>query len=289
MRLLVTGGSGFTGQRVLARAAARRHAVVALVRSDAAAATVERLGARAVRGDLDRPESLAAAFTCGAEGLLNLTSLGFGHAQRIVDATVQAGIPRAVFVSTTAVTTGLAAGSQRVRLDAEQMIRESSLDWTIVRPTMIYGAPGDRNLSRLLALIRKAPIVPLPGGGRRLQQPVHVEDLADALVAAIESASAVGRTYNIAGPQPVSFRELVVETAAAVGRRPVVVAVPLGPAVAAARLYERLSRHPRIKAEQLERLAEDKAFSIEEARRDLGFAPRSFRAGIRGEAQALAS
>lgn len=288
MRLLVTGGSGFTGQRVVRLAVEQGHEVLALARSSVAADRLRSLGAEPVAGDLDDPASLDAAFSCGADALVNLASLGFGHGPAVVSAAEDAGLRRAVFVSTTAVTTALPAPSKAVRLAAEETIRSSALDWTIVRPTMIYGAAGDRNLSRLLALLRRAPLLALPGGGLRLQQPVHVEDLAGAILAAVTRASAVGQVYDLAGPEPLSFRDLVLQAGQAVGRRPVLVGVPLRPTITAVRAYERLAPRPRLKAEQLERLAEDKAFDIGPARRDLGYAPRSFADGIAAEAAALA-
>lgn len=288
MRLLVTGGSGFTGRHLLRAAAEAGHDVLALARSTAAARTVEGLGATAIPGDLDDPASLDAAFGAGAEALLNLASLGFGHAPTIVAAAEDAGLRRAVFVSTTAVGTALPAPSKRVRLAAEQTVQRSALDWTILRPTMIYGAAGDRNLSRLLQLLKRTPILPLPGGGRRLQQPVHVADLAGALLVAVTTDAAVGRTYDIAGPEPLTFRALVQQAGRAVGREPVLVGVPLRPAITLLRIYERAVPRPRLKAEQLERLAEDKSFSIEAAVSDLGYAPRPFADGIAAEAAALA-
>lgn len=288
MRLLVTGGSGFTGQRVVRLAVEQGHEVLALARSSVAADRLRSLGAEPVAGDLDDPASLDAAFGCGADALVNVASLGFGHAPAVVSAAEDAGLRRAVFVSTTAVTTALPAPSKALRLAAEDTVRSSALDWTIVRPTMIYGAAGDRNLSRLLALLRKAPVLALPGGGLRLQQPVHVEDLAGAILAAVTSAAAVGQVYDVAGPEPLSFRDLVLQAGQAVGRRPLLLGVPLRPTIAAVRAYERVAPRPRLKAEQLERLAEDKAFDIDPARRDLGYAPRSFADGIAAEAAALA-
>ena len=143
MRLLVTGGSGFLGEYVLRAASAHGHEITALARSRAAAAKVGWLGAQPIRGDLADAGSLAAAFEAGrCEALINLASLGSGHAPAIIEAAKAAGIPRAVFLSTTAVTTTLPAASGPVRLAAEQEIRESGLDWTILRPTMIYGAAG---------------------------------------------------------------------------------------------------------------------------------------------------
>lgn len=287
MRLLVTGGSGFLGGYVLREAARRGYEVTALARSPAATARVAALGARPVSGDLSDHGSLAAAFSAGpGDILLNLASLGFGHAPAIVAATEAAGIARAVFVSTTAVTTTLPAPSRRVRLAAEREIRESALDWTILRPTMIYGAPGDRNLSRLLPVLRRAPVLPVPGGAH-LQQPVHVADVADAVLAAAERPSTAGMTYDIAGPAPLTFAELLRTAGRAVASKTRFVPVPLSPVVAAARGYELVSRHPAIRVEQLRRLAEDKAFTIDAAVRDLGYRPRPFAEGIRAEAYAL--
>ena len=288
MRLLVTGGSGFLGGFVLRAAADRGHACIALARSQAAADSVSAAGAQPLHGDLADAGRLTAAFAdADCDALVNLASLGFGHAAGIVTAAERAGIRRCVFVSTTAVTTSLPAQSKRVRLAAERRIRNSQLDWTIVRPTMIYGAPGDRNLSRLLTVLRKAPVLPVPGGGDRLQQPVHVADLAEAVLTAAERPAAVGRTYDLAGPHALTFAELLAISAGAVASHTRFVSVPLAPVVTAIRGYEKLSKRPRIRAEQLLRLAEDKAFAIDEAIRDLGYAPRPFAAGIMAEARAM--
>jgi len=295
MRLLVTGGSGFLGRRVLPAAIGRGHQVTALARSADAARTVESLGARPITGDLDDPASLDEAFGSArspstVDALVNLASLGFGHAPDIIAATELAGIRRAVFVSTTAVSTTLPAPSKRVRLSAEAAVRASRTEWTIIRPTMIYGARGDRNISRLLTALRRTPLLPVPGGGHKLVQPVHVDDLAGVVLDAVESTVAIGRTYEVAGPLPLTLAELLRECAWAVGSGTRFVPVPLRPTIALARGYERLARllarQPRLRAEQIQRLAEDKAFDIGAAARDLGFAPRGFRAGITEQARA---
>lgn len=298
MRLLVTGGSGFLGGYVLDEARRRGHRCVALARSPGAARTVAAYGATPLHGDLDDAAALAQAFaSTRCDALVNLASLGFGHAPAIVGATAGAGIGRAVFVSTTAVTTALPAPSKTVRLAAEAEIRRSGLSWTILRPTMIYGAAGDRNLSRLLVLLsrlRRVPVprglpfvVPVPGGGRQLQQPVHVADLAAAVLTAVERPETAGRCYDVAGPEPLTFAELLRTAAAAVDCRAHLLPVPLAPVIAVTRCYERISRRPRVRAEQWQRLAEDKAFPVDAAVRELAYAPRPFAAGIRAEAESL--
>jgi uncharacterized protein YbjT (DUF2867 family) len=282
MNILVTGGSGFLGGYVLPLLVAEGHEVSALARSATAAERVAAQGARPVLGDLDDPESIDAGFCdSGAEVLVNLASLGFGHAPAILAAAEEAGMGRAVFVSTTAIYTTLESRSRATRVAAEQTISASPIAWTILRPTMIYGGPGDRNMARLLRLVRKMPVVPLPGGGRALQQPVHVEDLAGAVVAVLGAPTTEGQAYDIAGPEPLTMREVVSAAALAVGRQPRMVSVPLRPLIALARLYELISRDPRLRAEQLERLDEDKTFNIGPASSAFGYAPRPFSIGIR--------
>lgn len=288
MRVHVTGGSGFLGGSVIPRLLALRHEPTALARTRRAAEQVTALGATPILGDLDDPAAVDRAFAeSDAEALVNLASLGFGHTPTIVAAAEEAGLKRAVFVSTTSIHTRLATASKPVRLAAEETIRASVLDWTIIRPTMIYGTPGDRNMARLLRGLRRFPVLPLPGGGTGLQQPVHVDDLAAAIVTALNRSTTVHRAYDIAGPEPLTLRTLIREAAGAVDRRPKLVPVPLAPVVGLVRLYETLAPSPRLKAEQVARLAEDKAVDIGPARADLDFDPRPFAEGIRAEAALL--
>lgn len=284
MIVVVTGATGFLGSHVVPLLLERDHMVKALTRDPSARRRARSLGAEPLDGDLDDPHSLDHAFVAsGAEALVNLASLGFGHAPAIVAAAEEAGIHRAVFVSTTAIFTRLPARSKVPRVAAEELIKASGLHWTIVRPTMIYGTPGDRNMARLLRFLSRSPIVPLPGGGRGLQQPVHVADVAQAVVEGLERSVAVRRCYDVGGPEPLSMAQIVSQAGAALGRDPRVIPIPLAPPVLLTRAYERIAAKPKLKAEQLERLAEDKAFDIGAARRDLDFAPRPFAVGIAEE------
>lgn len=288
MRVLLTGGTGFLGSHVIPILRDAGHEIAATYRRPEAAAVLRDQGVDPVYGDLDVPESIDEGFHAAqAEALVNVASLGFGHAPLIVAAAEEAGIRRALFISTTALFTNLNASSKAVRKAAEKTVMESVLDWTILRPTMIYGTPRDRNMARLLRFLRKSPVIPLPGRGARLQQPVHVDDVAAAVASALERPGAIHKAYDVGGPVPLSFRTIIDQATTAVGRSPVYVPVPLTPLIWTMRLYERVARDPRLKAEQVERLAEDKAFDISAAREDLDYAPRAFSVGIAREAQLL--
>jgi uncharacterized protein YbjT (DUF2867 family) len=286
MRVLITGGSGFLGSFVIEELHRRGHSVVALARSRAAADRVGGLGATALIGDLDRPADLKEVFAdARADALVNVASLGFGHAPTVIAAAGCNDLRRAVFLSTTAIFTSLPAASKQARTEAELAIESSDLDWTIIRPTMIYGAPGDRNMERLLKLLRWCPIVPLPAGGRGATQTVHVADLAWFVVTALESDT-IRRSFNVAGPESLPLRSAVAQASTALGRRRLLVPVPLGPVRKGVRAYERRVSSPRLKEEQVLRLEEDKSFSIDDATA-LGYRPRSFAQGVRDEVATL--
>jgi nucleoside-diphosphate-sugar epimerase len=273
LSLLLVGGTGFLGSHVAARLAGRRDLVV-LVRR-ASDTSVLPAGVSLRVGDLEADLPLD-----GVDTLVYCASMGFGHVPRLVRQLEASGVQRAVFVSTTAIFTRLPAASRAVRLEAEAAVQASRLQWTVLRPTMIYGTHRDRNISRLLGWLRRWPVVPVCGDG--LWQPIYIEDLADALVAALGSARTVGRAYNLAGAAPaLRLSELVLTAARALDRQVLLLRLPLRLAVVLARLTGV------VKPEQVWRLAEDKAFDCSDAVRDFGFAPRSFDEGVRLEVRQL--
>jgi uncharacterized protein YbjT (DUF2867 family) len=215
----------------------------------------------------------------GVDTVVYCASMGFGHIPHVVQQLESAHVKRAVFVSTTALFTSLPSRSRAVRLDAETTVREATLDWTILRPTMIYGTARDRNISRLLRFLKRSPVFPLCGNA--LWQPIYVEDVADAVVVALGNPRTVGQIYNLAGACPLRFADLVRAAATAVSRRVLLVPVPLRVAVLAAKLTQVVT------PEQVWRLAEDKAFDYAAAAHDFGFKPRSFAEGVHLEARAL--
>ena len=286
MNCVVAGATGFTGERVVRRLRAAGARPTLMVRGSSSRAVADELGLACRTADLADVPAMEAAFA-GHDTLLYVASMGFGHVPGVVAAAERAGIRRAVFVSTTAVLTRLPVRSKPVRAAAEQSVRDSGLTWTIIRPTMIYGSARDRNMCRLLRLLARLPAVPVPGSGSALQQPVHVDDVADAVIAAASAPAAAGREYVISGREPVTLAELVLQAGAAVGRRPALLRVPQGPVISALRLLERLRIRLPLRAEQVERLGEDKAFGHADAERDLGVRPRAFAEGILQEARDL--
>jgi nucleoside-diphosphate-sugar epimerase len=288
MTIAVSGANGFTGRFVCAELRRRQRSFIALLRpgSDTTWMYAHQIPVRFA--DLNHTEQLAKQLA-GCNALLNVASIGFGAAPSILEACRSAGIGRAVFVSTTAIFTQLNAGSKVVRQAAEDAIISSGLDTTLLRPTMIYGTPGDRNMIRLVRWLDRWPVLPVFGNGRSLQQPVHVSDVAWAVVEALEASAAIGRQFNISGAAPLTYNDVVRLTAQALGRRVQRFHIPAQPMVAALQASERLGITLPIKAEQVLRLNEDKAFSHAEAAEAFGYFPMAFEQGIRQEVALLRS
>jgi uncharacterized protein YbjT (DUF2867 family) len=287
VKVAVTGATGFTGRRIVSELLRRGHEVAVLVRPPTSR-VASAASLRVVEGDMGDARALGRLLDA-AEAFVHAASLGFGHARAIADAVEAARPQRSVFFSSTALFTHLPAASKAIRLAAEDRVRALTPDWTIVRPTMIYGAAGDRNMERLIRFLAHSPVVPLPGGGRALVQPVHVEDLGRAAVDALLCPAAARREYNLAGADPAPLRELVAHVASLLDRKPLLVTVPVRPVAAALRVWGILRLPPWLKPEQVLRLAEDKAFPYDEAREDWGYAPRSWRHGLAEEVAALRS
>lgn len=285
MKVLVTGGTGFTGSHVLRRLAQEGIPVRCLVRTDSKRDRIPP-SFEVIPGCLEDEEGLRRAMA-GVDVLINIASLGFGHAPSLVRCATEAGVHRNIFVSTTSLFTQLNAPSKSIRLAAERCIDESALDYVIFRPTMIYGTPEDRNICRLVRYLRRFPLLPVVGSGTHRMQPIHVGDLADVICTAALGSAGSRRAFNVSGAHPLTFDELVDTVAGLLGRRCWKLHLPVGPIVKGLSLSERVGIRLAIKAEQILRLNEDKAFDHADAVKAFAFRPRTFREGVAEEIQMM--
>ena len=150
------------------------------------------------------------------------------------------------------------------------------IEWVILRPTLIYGLGLDKNLTQIARFIRWFGFFPLLGHANGLRQPIHADDVAAAARAALGSAAATGRAYNISGGEVLSYRDMVSRVFEAQGRRPRFVRVPLlffRWGVACLRLFPRYQHWT---AAMAQRMNVDMVFDHSDAQMDFGFRPRAF-------------
>jgi len=254
---------------------------------DPVVAGLVRAGAVRCEGDALRRWMLFDALE-GCEILASCAHIR--HAGAMIQACRHAGVRRYLQMSSTRRYTRWPCPTSREVIAGERLITSSGLDHTILRPTMIFGGGRDGNVTRLLAWFRRHRWFPLFGDGSNLVQPVYVEDLVDAIVEAIRRPEiSAGRDYTLAGPEPLSHREFLLETARAAGvRRPLLPSIPPGPPLAAARLLPPALAARALSAEQIRRFGEDKDADISRAVEELGFHPRPYAEAVRTKAAGLA-
>jgi nucleoside-diphosphate-sugar epimerase len=271
----VIGASGRSGVALVRRLHAEGAEVVPVVRSAARWATA-RVPLPPALADLGDPPALARALA-GAACVVSCA-----HA-RHAGAIVAAAPPdaRLVLLGSTRKFTRWPDDHGRGVLAGERAFLAAGRRGVMLHPTMIYGAQGENNVQRLAALLRRLPVVPLPGGGRALVQPIHQDDVTAAVRAALAIDWDGPATLVIAGPAPLAYADFVRAVAAAAGlRQPAILPVPAGLLSAAAPLARLVPGLPRIGADEIRRLLEDKAFDISAMINTLGVRPQPLEAGL---------
>jgi nucleoside-diphosphate-sugar epimerase len=272
---LVFGGSGQVGTALLARMATAGWTAVAVSRDPQR----DVPGVRWLRGDFGRcdglPMAVDAVFSCGP-----LDQFARWHAQAGIDA------PRVIAFGSTSADAkqaspdpGERALAARLR-EAEAMLFASAASHgvalTVLRPTLVYGAGRDRTLSRIAAMARRLGWFVVPRGATGLRQPVHVDDLAVAALAACDAPAAHGRVYDLPGGETVPWRDMVARTLAALSPSPRLLEVPMPVFRLALGVAHMAGKAGGFGGGAMARLREDLVFDIAPARADFGYAPREF-------------
>jgi nucleoside-diphosphate-sugar epimerase len=166
----------------------------------------------------------------------------------------------------------LVAGEERFSEWADQR----GIEWTILRPTLIYGLGRDSNISEIASLIRRYHFFPLLGAAQGLRQPVHADDVAQTCVAALLKPPARGRCYQISGGETLSYCAMVERVFGAMGRSSRFVRVPLLLFQLFVMVLRIFPRYAHWSIAMAERMNLDMTFDHSEASRDLDFQPRGF-------------
>jgi uncharacterized protein YbjT (DUF2867 family) len=292
----IAGGSGFIG-----RAIARRLCAMPEIRVRGMSRAPERARQRLdlpnlewIRAEVTEPSTLPSALQ-GAQAIvsavqfegypvenpkqgLTFQRVDFGGTVALLDAAKKVGVSQFVYVSGAAADENATHPGFRAKGQAERAIRESGLAYTIFRPSLVYG-PEDKVMNGFAKLLKLSPAFGVPGTGRQKVQPVLVDDLAACVALAI-SGKGRDATFEIGGPDLMTFDEMIRILMDVTGRRRPIIHIPEGAMRAGASLLEMLPT-PLLSRDAVTFVTADNATDIAPLVAEFGNALTPLRAGLR--------
>ncbi len=307
MKILVTGGTGFSGKALVTRLLNDGHEVVALdYKEGIKTAELREAGARVVIGSVTDPDVVASCME-GVEVVQHLAAafrelnvkddyydeVNIGGTRIVLDAAVAAGASRFIYCSTCGVHGNVdnppcpedgpikpADYYQRSKYEAEPIVKryheEGKIQGVILRPAAIYG-PGDPERFQMIFKRVASGRFPMFGSGKTLYHPLYIDNLVDAFVKSMSPGKGDGQAYLIADREYLSIEELVLKTAQALGVEVDIRHYPVWPLVAAGHICEKICTPlgivPPIFPRRVDWYRQNRAFDVSKACADLDYDP----------------
>jgi uncharacterized protein YbjT (DUF2867 family) len=274
--ILVTGGTGFVGPSIVHRLRAEDRPVRCLVRDPDRADTLAAWGCELAQGDVTDPNSIRRAVD-GCEMIVHLVAIIQGKPEQferimvqgtrnVLDAAKAGGIRRFVLMSAlgTSEETKDLSPYFGAKWQMEQMVKSSGLEHVIFRPSFVFGKGGGA-LKTFQRVVRLSPVIPVFGSGDQRVQPIWIDNVAEYYAAAIDRPDAANRTFELGGPEIVTYEELYDRIKRVLGKRRPKVHLPFGLMRVNAAILEALPGPSPLTRDQLKMLAVDNVVSNSDA------------------------
>ncbi|MBI5043146.1 MAG: complex I NDUFA9 subunit family protein [Nitrospirae bacterium] len=290
--ILITGGTGFVGSHLIKRLIDEGHKVRCVIREGSKKIDrIKGLGAEIVHGDVTDADSLTDACK-GIDTIVHLVgiiqeekgmtfqSIHVDGTKNLVNAAKKNNVRLFYYQSANGADKDGKTAYYKTKAEAEEIVKSSGLDYIIFRPSLIYGN-GDEFVLRLKKIIHDAPVIPIIGSGESLLQPVFIDDLVACLIKAITTPQLKNRTFCVAGPEQIRFKDVVMRIADSMGIKRPSFHIPVFFMRPAAMLMETILPKPPVTSDQITMLQMDNVCDIKEMKEAFNIEPLSFNEGLR--------
>jgi NADH dehydrogenase len=298
LKVLVTGGTGYVGQEIVRRLRETGHPVRILARnpdSEEARRLVSQYQVEVHAGDVMDADSVAGSLN-GIHAVIHLVgiisevgtntfeNIHVRGTENVVCAAQQAGVKRFVHMSALGTRPNAVSRYHQTKWVAEEFVRRRGLDFTIFRPSLIFG-PRDQFVNLFAKMSRFSPVLPVMGKGTAHFQPVSVQVVAEAFVRALEEPRTIGQTFDLSGPDTLTFPEILDDILSVSKRKRLKVRIPTPLARLQAAVLEfvfplLLRKAPPLNCDQLVMLEEGNIGNAKPANDILKLQQIGFRDGI---------
>ncbi|MAH48993.1 hypothetical protein CMI37_24410 [Candidatus Pacearchaeota archaeon] len=276
--ILITGATGFIGSH-LVKELVRDYKLRCIIRkSQEPTQNIEF-----IYGDISKMDSLEKAFQ-KVDTVIHVAALTQGSSQEIIKANVEGTrnlvllskkykIKRFILISSNNVLLKHKGPYASSKLQSENIVMTSGLDYIILRPNWVYDHKGNRDLKNIISLVKKTPLVPIIGNGRYKFQPVYVKDLVSVIKKTLENKILKNKIYAVNGSESLSFDELIDEISKDLNLRRRKIHIPLA--------LLRLIPSRIISQDRITEIIQDKVGDNKEAIKDFNFQPISIKESLR--------
>ena len=292
--IFITGASGFIGTNLAGKLAKQGYKVKCFVRKSSNISALKDLGVEIAYGDITDKESISramgknsivvhlAAVTSEVSSDYNFSrKINVVGTRNLLDVCRKKKAARIIHLTSESTKRRIKGAYARTKAEADGLVKGFGTPYTIIRPSIVYGA-GSRGLfQKTLDYIEKMPLVPIIGAGKERIIPVHVDDVTDAIIACIKSEKTENKEYDLTGATMLDFNQFMDGIMGELGIRKGKIHIPFSFVYLGAKILSIFMKNPPVTTDNLLGLKQEVRMDYGKAKKDFGFKPLTFEQGLK--------
>lgn len=289
--IFIAGATGFVGGHLIDDLIAKGHKLKCLARSERTGQALSAKGIQVIHGDITRPGTLKDILSpddfvihlvgiIEEKGSATFKAVHVDGTANLVKEAKKAGVRHFLYQSALGADLNSWSGYLKTKAEAEEIVKQSSLNCTIFRPSLIIG-PWDGFTKKLMDMLKLSPVLPIPGKGMARFQPVYIKDWLKCIEKVIDNPDKYLSTYEIGGPEQLTYKKIVETLSRSMGHSRPSFNIPMGLMKLGAAVFENIFSSPPVTSDQLRLLEQDNICDPDSVEKNFGFRPVRYEDALR--------
>ena len=292
--IFITGSTGFIGLNLVNQLVKKKYQVTCFVRKSSDISKLSKLNVKIIYGDITDKESISKAISnqkiiihlaaltsefsdkYGSSRLINV----FGT-KNLLDICKERKVNRIIVLSSESTKREIKGNYAKTKYEVDELVKNSGLDFTILRPSIVYGEGSGGLFKKTLNYIKILPIIPIIGSGEQRITPIHVDDVVKAIISAIDLEITKNKEYDLPGPDKITFNNFIDNVLEILQIKKRKVHIPFFLVFYCIKFLSLFLKNPPLTSDNLLGLKQEISMSSDEANKDFNFVASSFRDGLK--------